>query len=78
MGRSLPHFEAHFYTRRVKILKEDREDLRMFSPFGTFVFTVAFNLMRLYISPIQEGSQSTWYVELTGAGGVLSEIVYRI
>jgi len=52
MGRSLPHFEAHFYTRRIKILKEDREDLCMFSPFGTFVFTVAFNLMTLYISPI--------------------------
>ena len=62
----------------MKILKEDREDLGVFSPFGTFVFTVAFNLMRLYISPLQEGNQSTWYLAPTGAGGVLGEVVCRI
>ena len=62
----------------MKILEEDREDIGMFSPLGTFVFAAAFNLMRLFISPLQEGSQSAWHLEPAGAGGVLSEIVYRI
>lgn len=50
----------------------------MFTLFGTLVLTVAVNLMRYYISPLREGSQSSWYLQPVGIGGIVGEIVYRI